>query len=275
MGLKVSVIFSGADAESVEEALKGMDFELMPAEGSGVLELMKRAKGEVVLVLDRCNPELIRRLLDAVEDHDLVVASRRGLGAKLTSALSAVLLGVKLGDPSSGCFAFKRKAVKFGEGGSPLLSLIHGSKGISIHEIPCEGGDGFLKSVLQILGLSGYRPIKFALVGLLGVIVNEGLLYCLVNLGFMLGLAGAVAIESSILSNFFLNDLWTFRGKGEGGMLARCLKYHGAVAVGALINYVVLLLLTSMGIGYLLANLIGIALGFVANYLLSELFVWA
>ncbi|HIC99844.1 MAG TPA: glycosyltransferase family 2 protein, partial [Piscirickettsiaceae bacterium] len=54
----------------------------------------------------------------------------------------------------------------------------------------------------------------------------------------------------------------------------RCFRYHLSVAFGGLVNYIVLLGLTMISIFYLFANLIGIALGFVANYLGGEYVVW-
>mgnify|MGYP000061759050 CR=1 FL=1 len=121
-----------------------------------------------------------------------------------------------------------------------------------------------------------YRPLKFAIVGSTGILINEGLLWLLVHFCmFPVYVASPIAIELSIINNFILNDIWTFKRFRAGSFHIRLIKYHFAVAVGALVNYVVLLLLTFLGVFYLLANLIGIFLGYVANYVLSELLVWA
>ena len=136
-----------------------------------------------------------------------------------------------------------------------------------------------LTRVLEVLKQSDYRPLKFALVGSIGVVVNEGMLFLLHGiLALPVFIAGLLAIESSIINNFTLHEIWTFRKK----ILSRDLKskfirfgkYHIAVGVGALVNYVVLVLLNILfGMSYD-ANLIGIALGFLANYLISDRFVW-
>ena len=53
--------------------------------------------------------------------------------------------------------------------------------------------------------------IKFAVVGGSGVVVNLGALALLRSIGLGDNLASAIAIEISIISNFVLNDRWTFR----------------------------------------------------------------
>ncbi len=53
--------------------------------------------------------------------------------------------------------------------------------------------------------------IKFALVGLSGVVVNLGSFTLLLALGMNKYLASPVAIELSIIWNFLLNNYWTFR----------------------------------------------------------------
>lgn len=56
------------------------------------------------------------------------------------------------------------------------------------------------------------RLTRFVLVGGCGVLVNTGVLFCLVAvLGWHQLPAAAVATEIAIISNFILNDRWTFR----------------------------------------------------------------
>ena len=58
------------------------------------------------------------------------------------------------------------------------------------------------------------RLIKFAIVGTSGVVVNLGLLYILVEwFGLYYMLAAVISIGSSVLSNFILNDKWTWRDR--------------------------------------------------------------
>ena len=78
---------------------------------------------------------------------------------------------------------------------------------------------------------------KFALTGLLGVFVNLGSFQLLLELGVHKLLASPIAIELSILSNFLVNNYWTFGDRVMiGRKRIRGLKYHlaslGSLAVG-------------------------------------------
>ena len=136
--------------------------------------------------------------------------------------------------------------------------------------------NGYIKKAESAIArLSEYRVLKFMAVGASGIIVNNGILLLLVSSMNMLPfLAEVFSIEASIISNFVLNNFWTFKDRKIGSPLYRFLKYHGSVILGAIINYAVFALLTAAGLHIILANTVGILMGFVSNYLLSETFVW-
>jgi dolichol-phosphate mannosyltransferase len=117
--------------------------------------------------------------------------------------------------------------------------------------------------------------IKFAIVGAIGVVVNEGLLILLQSKGVYLLTAGAVAIETSILSNFVLNDLWTFKDRRSGNAAVRLVKFNVLMLAGLVVNLVILDAGTAyLGIVYTVANLIGIAAAFFLRYALSVKYAW-
>ena len=119
------------------------------------------------------------------------------------------------------------------------------------------------------------RFTKFAIVGASGVIVNNGLLWLLVEFtGLPFYLCSIIAIETSIITNFLLNDAWTWRDKRGGHLLSRLYRYNLSTAFSSLfINVTVLLFLKEwVGIPYLLANLVGIGCSVVFNYLANS--VW-
>ena len=119
------------------------------------------------------------------------------------------------------------------------------------------------------------RFIKFNLVGLSGVLVNEGILLALASQGVYYLYASALGIELSILSNFFLNDFWTFRDRRHGRLAVRMLKFNGLMFVGLAVNLAVLYAGTSLaGIHYAISNLVGIAAAFVVRYWLSVRYTW-
>lgn len=276
---------------------------------SAILDGMRVANSENIAVMDgdmQHPPYLLKQMLERIhEGNDLVIASRYMTGGnagklsyirKIISKGATLMAHVMLRetkfvkDPLSGFFIFKKNVVNGAEinptGYKILLEMLIKGHASKTEEIPYTFRPRFkgrsklslkedLNYVHLILKLAEYRPLKFIGVGISGVLVNEGLLFLLHTLGLSIPLAGAISIETSVLTNFALNNAWTFRNKKEGSLPARVLKYNFVTLLGEAINYSVLYALPFFGIHYLVANLVGIALGFLANYLGSELFVWS
>lgn len=137
-----------------------------------------------------------------------------------------------------------------------------------------------LSRLLLLLGIKPEKMkefIKFAMVGGSGVLVNMGFFYIFTRwVGIRIEIASPMAIEISILSNFLLNNAWTFRKRDTRfGFIGRILRYHMVTAVAGLVNYLTLLLLAKvLGIHDLVANLIGIILGTFINFFLNSLWTW-
>lgn len=118
------------------------------------------------------------------------------------------------------------------------------------------------------------RFLKFCLVGASGVIVNTVILFCLKEfINAPLITASFVAIECAILSNFLLNNHWTFDTQ-SGSPYYRFAKFNVVCLLGLGINMAILVMLTNVGLYYLIANLVGILAATGWNYLSSRLFVW-
>ncbi|MFP4458872.1 MAG: GtrA family protein [Candidatus Zixiibacteriota bacterium] len=112
---------------------------------------------------------------------------------------------------------------------------------------------------------------KFAIVGISGIVVNQGLLVLLKEaFDVRTAIAGIIAIELSIITNFLLNNFWTWKDNQVGSFWVRFLKYHLVTSVSGGINYLILLLLTHLGMHYFIANLAGIAFGMVINFFLNH-----
>ncbi len=123
------------------------------------------------------------------------------------------------------------------------------------------------------------RMFKFGLVGGSGVFVNMFFLWLFTDiLHIYYVIAGLCAIELSILNNFFLNYIWTFsdrRNSESKSWYLSLFQYHISVSFGALVNLFVLWLLPSVfGIQYLIANGIGILIGFALNFFFSNRWVF-
>ena len=69
--------------------------------------------------------------------------------------------------------------------------------------------------------------VKYALTGLAGALVNIGSFQALLELGLHKFVASPIAIELSIVSNFLMNNYWTFAGRTMvGRMRIRGLKFN-------------------------------------------------
>lgn len=141
-------------------------------------------------------------------------------------------------------------------------------------------GNSSDKRLFAYLKKSVFSPrlIKFGIVGATGVAVNVGCLYLLTEFARLpYFVASVIAIELSILSNFTINLLWTWRDRAdEGTAWTKIVRYHiGAGATAFLGNYLILIALTELfGIHYMVSNLIGIAVGTFSNYLINDLWTF-
>jgi dolichol-phosphate mannosyltransferase len=119
--------------------------------------------------------------------------------------------------------------------------------------------------------------LKFAVVGLSGVGVNMGMLYILTEyFNILYIISSIIAIEISIITNFFFNDLWTWRDREKKPFWERLVQYHISVGITAILaNWLILLILTEFfNIYYLISNLIGIAVGTLANFIVNDLWTF-
>jgi putative flippase GtrA len=127
--------------------------------------------------------------------------------------------------------------------------------------------------IMTFARLSTSRILRFAVVGGTGVIINTSVLYVLSRwAGLPLLAASALAVELAAISNYLLNDTWTFAARSPS--FGRFVKFNTASLAGLALNVLSVWLLTRLGLYFLVANLIGIAAGFAANYTFSVRWVW-
>jgi putative flippase GtrA len=130
-----------------------------------------------------------------------------------------------------------------------------------------------LSQLPQVSQLS--QPIKFAIVGGSGIVVNMAILIGLQEVfEIPLMIASIVAIEVSIISNFLLNDSWTFKETSANSRIARFISFNTVSLGGMMINIAVLSGLVSVGIHYIIGNLIGILIAFAWNYIINKKVTW-
>ena len=117
------------------------------------------------------------------------------------------------------------------------------------------------------------RAARFCLVGGTGIAINTAVLYLLSRgLGMPLALSSAIAVELAILSNYMLNDRFTFAARRPS--LRRLAKFNLTSLGGLSVNVMIVWVLTRHGVYFLAANLVGIAVAVVVNYTFSVAWVW-
>jgi dolichol-phosphate mannosyltransferase len=285
---------------------------------SAVVHGFAQARGELLAVMDadlQHPPLVLRDMVRAARDGaDLVIASRYvrggscegwGLVRRVISKGAIFLAHLLLprtrhiGDPMAGFFLLRRPVIT-GTALKPsgykiLLEVLMMGNYNQAVEVPYsfrvrERGESklnarqqidYLKHLFSLMKRTGefWRFLKFVLVGASGILVNEGLLWVLhgfANLPLLL--APAIAIETSIITNYTLNDLITFRDRrvaGTAAFFSRLGRFNVVSLVGAGINYGLLLLLTEVfGFYYLISNLVGIAIAMLWNYLVNLGWTW-
>jgi dolichol-phosphate mannosyltransferase len=131
----------------------------------------------------------------------------------------------------------------------------------------------FLVNVWWIRLQSSETFIKFAIVGASGVLVNLGFFTLFLLAGMNKYIASPIAIELSIVSNFLLNNYWTFRWrKTIDRTRIRGLKFNlvSILALGVSYGTFVTLSLASPDTAPQVHQLIGIVPATLVNYLLNS-----
>lgn len=124
------------------------------------------------------------------------------------------------------------------------------------------------------------RWLKFNAVGAIGIGVQLGTLALLLGAMHMNYLvATALAVEIAVLHNFCWHAAWTWRDRtrAPGGAGLRLLRFHlgnGFVSLAANLG-LMRLLVGRFHMQYLLANLVAIAAGSLANFAVSHWLVFS
>jgi dolichol-phosphate mannosyltransferase len=260
---------------------------------------------------ERRLPDLMTLLRSG--EADIVVGSRyleRGHTTGLETAvrqrlsLSGVrlvqsLLPVRITDPMSGFFMLRRDLFErltprlTGQGFKILLDLLLSSPTpLRVAEVQVDffrraEGDSKLDLLVlfEFLGLiidkisRGFVPLRFvsfALVGLVGILVNVAVLLAGRSVGLDFVTAQWSGTLVSMVANFQINNIITFRDQRRRGLaLWRGLVLFMAVcSVGAFGNVGVSQLLYQSRLDWTAAGALGAAIGVVWNYAMSSTVVW-
>ncbi len=120
------------------------------------------------------------------------------------------------------------------------------------------------------------RFLKFSIVGGSGVLVNLGSLAFFHKIvGFPFSLSLAMAIEISIVNNFFWNNLWTWRERRRDPVYQRFLKYNIAtLTTSGIGNFLTSVVVKGLGVHYIIAGMAGIVVAVLINFLLADRWVF-
>ena len=247
------------------------------------------------------------------EPVDLVVGSRYVVGGGIggwntarasmsafATRLSRLICKANVTDPMSGFFMLRREVLEevlwrlSGQGFKILLDILASSpQSLRLRELPYEFRERQRgESKLDTLAAWEYMmliadklighivPIRFALFAFVGGI---GLFVHMSTLWFALTVAGAAfdpaqasASVAAMTSNFFLNNLFTYRDRRLRGLalLRGLISFYAICALGAVANVGIAGYVFSRNEVWWLAGLAGVAVGSVWNYAVSSVFTW-
>ncbi|MFP4523491.1 MAG: glycosyltransferase [Candidatus Nanoarchaeia archaeon] len=267
-----------------------------------VLEGYNRATGDYLLVIDadgQHDEKIIPQMLKKITSADIVAATRYTKGggvkgwskkrifmSKFAALLAKPFIAQKVTDPMSGFYMItkelyaQKKHKLSAKGYKIFLDILCASPKAKVLEVPYyfktrklgESKLGF--NVLIQYGLFLVKQFfkspffKFCVVGTTGVIINTFFLWFLTEyVGLFYLLSSAIAIELSILSNFTLNNFWTWKHR-KGKYFPRLCKFNLVSIFALFINMSVLYILVEFfGMWYILANFVGIACALIINFI--------
>jgi dolichol-phosphate mannosyltransferase len=290
---------------------------------TAVIRGWQLARGDVLAVIDgdlQHPPEVLLALWGEMERGcDMAVASRHVEGGGVSEwalwrrvlSRSAQVLGLvllpgvvgRVSDPLSGFLMVRRAVVQGVEldplGYKILVELLGRCRPRSIAEVPyvfrerVAGHSKLTRLVfadylrhlvrLRLASLPIARFLRFAVVGLSGVVVDMGLLYLLsdpASLGWGLTRSKLIAAEMAIVNNFFWNDAWTFRDASIRQTrwpqrARRFAKFQAICLAGLLLNTILLnVQFNLLGMNRYVANAIAIVVVTGWNFWLNLKLSW-
>lgn len=290
---------------------------------SAILAGIRASVGEAVVVMDSDfshPPETIAKMIEELKssDCDIVVASRYVKGGSITgwpfkrkliskgaTKIAQRSLGIKIKDPMSGFFAFRRhviRNIKFEAiGYKLLLEILVKAKEAKVREIPYNFTDrrtgdskldrsvifDYIKSVWNLYryGKSARdrrtsvhflsKAGRFYTVGASGLLVNYLVSYLfgavLSNLWYIY--ATMIGITFSMTTNFILNKLWTFEDSDMNPR--RTLVQYGSFLVfsslGAALQLgMIYVFVETEHMNYALSLFVSVAIASIGNFMLNK-----
>jgi dolichol-phosphate mannosyltransferase len=258
---------------------------------------------------------LLPHMLDVLkhEPIDLVVGSRYVLGGEIgegfsssrarvssfATRLARFICKAEIADPMSGFFMFRREVFDnamhnlSGQGFKILLDLMVSSpRPLRVRELPYVFRKRrYGESKLDVLVAWEYGllladklighivPVRFALfalIGGLGLFVHLAVLWSGLTLGAQFVTAQTAATMVSMTSNFFLNNLFTYRDQRlrRWQVIRGLLSFYLICGIGAIANVGIAAYVFRADEAWWIAGIAGVIIGSVWNYAVSSVFTW-
>ncbi|MGV8073187.1 MAG: glycosyltransferase [Syntrophobacteraceae bacterium] len=222
-------------------------------------------------------PEDVRRLMAQIErGADFVIGSRyvpggsipkewgllRRINSQFGNIVARYIAGIRqVRDCTAGFRAIRTavlKRINFSnlrvQGYAFQIALLHAAiaEKAKVIEVPVDFIDRalgesklglkdiveFIQNALQIRFGRLNTFMKFGAVGVSGLAVNLGFFTLLIRGGMNQYLASPIAIELSIISNFYLNNYWTFRSrKTKDRIQTKGLKFNAVSLLSLCVSY--------------------------------------
>lgn len=282
--------------------------------GGAVLAGLRTAVSDVCVVMDgdlqhppEDLPVLFKRYLEG--GADVVVASRyvaegsanglsgavRSLVSRTSTALTKAMFPVRLrncSDPMTGFFLVDRRALTIDDlrpRGFKILLEILARNQLRIAEVPFQFAERFagdskasIRQGLHFLGqLAALRFGKmtaFAAIGVVGAILNVGIVWTLSRSGVDYVWAAVAAAEITIVGNFILQERFVFRDMRHqaSSTWSRFAKSFGFNNAEAVIRIPIMSwMVESWHISSALATAVTLVVAFVARFVFHSLVVYS
>ncbi|MDH3445324.1 MAG: GtrA family protein, partial [Deltaproteobacteria bacterium] len=258
---------------------------------------------------------VLPKMLAAIEQEnaDLVIGTRYANGgsvadwdksrrkmSRVATMVSKLVLRKHVSDPMSGFFMFRRYVFDStvrnlsGIGFKILLDILATVKEpLRIAEVPYRFRNRFAgeskldEFVIWEYGMlladktvGKFVPVRFfafALVGGLGLIVHMvSLMLILKGLNFNFTVAQSIATTATMVFNFTLNNLLTYRDRRlkSWRWLKGLVSFMAACSIGALANVGIATYLYENSTDWTLAAMAGLLIGGVWNYAVTYVYAW-
>jgi dolichol-phosphate mannosyltransferase len=177
------------------------------------------------------------------------------------------------------------------------IAFLHKSTllGAKVYEVPFHFTDRmygrskiaplqYIRNVLVYVGTARFTQAvhgsfgKFAVVGSIGFIINTAILEALVLMGYHPAVGSALGAECAIISNFILNNAWTFKSRKVQGLrlIPKFLQFNAASLGAIAIQAGTVFLGTRMfGVDlYRWFYILGVGFGLIWNYTMYSRVIW-